>query len=52
MLREFPAGGGSEELPAIFVPKGMNALEKALTQLLKKEGIAFDTFAHSERLAD
>ncbi len=34
---------GSEELPATFVPKGMNALQKALEQLLKKEGIAFES---------
>lgn len=36
---------GSEELPATFVPKGMTMLEKAIKQLLDKEGISYDSIS-------
>lgn len=45
---------GSEELPATFVPIGAQNLEKAMKQLLEKEGIAFKaikTYGTPRRLA-
>ena len=45
---------GSEELPATFVPVGMQNLEKDLTNLLKKEDLAYDkveVFGTPRRLA-
>jgi glycyl-tRNA synthetase len=45
---------GSEELPATFIPIGLRNLETQLTNLLKKEGLSFDTiklFATPRRLA-
>lgn len=44
---------GSEELPAVFVPIGCTNLERALKQLLDKEGIAYEqitTFGTPRRL--
>lgn len=36
---------GSEELPATFVPKGTANLQKALEQILSKEGIPYESVA-------
>ncbi len=44
---------GSEELPAGFVARSVNALEKSITEALKKERLAFDgtrTFSTPRRL--
>lgn len=49
-LKTFTAGAkgsflleiGSEEIPATFVPKGMQSLQRGIEQLLAKENIAFD----------